>query len=467
MKTAVLTVSCVLCLVSLGYGRILHVGDSQAYTDFRAAAQAAEPGDTILIHGGTYTGGQYVANLKGTADSWIRIAAAPDETPVWQGGSQAWHLIDPAFVHISGITFEEQTTNGVNVDDGGTYVTPAHHVVFERCTFRRMNATGNNDLLKLSGLDDFEIRECIIEDGADSGSGIDMVGCHRGQFTGNRFSRMGSNAIQAKGGTRHITIERNFFEDCGARTLNLGGSTGLAYFRPDTAHYEAADLHVYANVFVGSEAPIAYVGCVNADVVNNTIFKPTRWVIRILQETVDTTRFAKCGNNVFRNNIVYRGAVSTDCNVGPNTDPESFTFSNNLWYRYDTPGASAPRSLPVTDENGVVGQDPAFADTAARDFSIGSTSPAAQAGFSVDLPQIDYDGAGFGAPRSIGAFEANPAAVRSLSAGEPTTPSARRTTCLLRFHGGHQTPRTFGLTGRCAIGPPGAAGLRIAVFGVK
>ncbi len=92
-----------------------------------------------------------------------------------------------------------------------------------------MNATGNNDLLKLSGVDDFEIRECVFEDGADGGSGVDMVGCHRGLFSRTRFIRMGSNAIQAKGGTRHITIHRCVFEPAGARSLNLGGSTGSPF----------------------------------------------------------------------------------------------------------------------------------------------------------------------------------------------------------------------------------------------
>ncbi|MBK9982774.1 MAG: hypothetical protein IPP15_10180 [Saprospiraceae bacterium] len=62
----------------------------------------------------------------------------------------------------------------------GTYATPAHHIKFENCTFRNIDATGNNDLLKLSGLDSFEIRHCVFLNGADGGSGMDMVGCHDG-----------------------------------------------------------------------------------------------------------------------------------------------------------------------------------------------------------------------------------------------------------------------------------------------
>jgi hypothetical protein len=408
-----------LLLGASPHAATLNVGPSQTYSTLRAAASAAGPGDSIVVHAGTYAGNEWIDGLQGTARDWITVCAASGAAPVWDGGGTAWHLVDPTYLRISGLTAQGQTSNGVNVDDSGTYATPAHHVIFEGCTFRQMNATGNNDLLKLSGVDSFEVRGCVFGDGSADGSGVDMVGCHHGLFVGNRFERMGSNAIQAKGGSRHVTIERNFFEDCGQRTLNLGGSTGLQFFRPDTAHYEAADLHVYSNVIVGSEAAIAYVGCANVDVVNNTIFKPTRWVVRILQETVDTTRFVKCGNSVFRNNIVYRGTISTDCNVGDNTAPSTFTFSNNLWYNFANPGSSAPRDLPVADLNNVVGTNPLFADTAARDFTIPANSPAAQAGLTVAQPTVDFRGLGFAASRSIGAFEANPSAVRLLHGIRP------------------------------------------------
>jgi hypothetical protein len=268
-----------------------------------------------------------------------------------------------------------------------------------------MNATQNNDQLKMSGVDDFEVRNCTFTNGAEGGSGIDMVGCHHGVFTGNTFESQGSNSIQAKGGTQHILIERNLFRDGGQRSVNLGGSTGLEYFRPIDATFEAADLQVYSNVFIRSYAPIAYVGCTRVEVVNNTIYDAENWVVRILQETVDETRFISCGDNVFRNNIVYLGSgISTECNVGPNTRPETFVFSNNLWYNYDDQFYSGP-NLPVTDQDCIVGQDPLFADGPNGDFSIPESSPAAGTGYAVTDPSHDYLRNAFASPRSIGAFE--------------------------------------------------------------
>lgn len=386
----------------------LHIGPGHPYATFEQAATDAQPGDTILFHGGTHTGGQYVADLQGTPDAWIYIQNAPGEEAIIEGGNNAIQFSDPAYLRISGLIFQHQAGNGVNTDDGGSYDTPAHHVVFENCTFRDMSATGNNDLLKLSGLDFFEVRNCTFLNGAEGGSGIDMVGCHHGVFKDNYFENLGSNCIQAKGGTEHIRIEANFFLDGGQRTLNLGGSTGLQFFRPDTAHFEAANIQVYSNVIVGSWAAVAYVGSVNVEVVNNTIFQPENWVIRILQETVDPDRFLECGDNSFRNNIVVLGNnLSTETNIGPNTRPETFTFSNNLWFNADDPNWGGPY-IPVADVNGIINEDPIFADAGSYDFYIPANSPAAGAGFPFSEPQLDFFGQGFANPPSIGAVEANP-----------------------------------------------------------
>jgi hypothetical protein len=399
----------VLSIISFfSYATVLHVGPSQTYTTLSQAAVAVTPGDTIMIHAGIYSGGTYISNMQGTANAEITIMPAPGDTVIYSGGGTGWQLTDAAYLNIYGIVFEQQTANGFNMDDGGSYATPSHNVLFDGCTFRNINATGNNDLLKLSGLDTFEIRNCVFMNGAAGGSGIDMVGCHLGIIEDCYFENMGSNAIQAKGGTQHIRMERNFFKNCGQRAVNLGGSTGLAFFRPIDATFEAADMQVYSSIFIGSVAPIAYVGCVRVEVINNTIYNPGNWVIRILQETVDTTRFEECGDNTFRNNIIYRGnSLSTDCNVGPNTAPQTFHFSNNLWYNYQNAGWPGPSNLPVIDSNNIIGSNPLFANAAGEDFSIDMSSPAAGNGYTLVDPVYDYAGNAFAPLRSIGAYEAD------------------------------------------------------------
>ncbi|MFM9951219.1 MAG: T9SS type A sorting domain-containing protein [Saprospiraceae bacterium] len=403
-----LVILLMLCIYTISPAATLHVGPGQTYPALSSAVAAVTPGDTILIHTGTYPGGLFFTNLQGNANQWITIKSAPGATVVFDGGNNAIQLSDPAYLWIRGLIFQHQTGNGVNIDDGGTYATPAHHVVIEDCVFRDMAVSGNNDLLKLSGLDYFEIRTCAFENGAAGGSGIDMVGCHHGLILQNEFESLGSNSIQAKGGTEWVRIEGNFFRDGGQRTLNLGGSTGLQFFRPDTAHFEAANLQVYSNIFVGSTAPIAYVGAVNVVVANNTFYQPGNWVLRILQETVDPDRFLPCGDNSFINNIIWlEDDLNSEVNIGPNTAPETFVFSNNLWFNAADANWSGP-NLPVPETNGLLNADPLFATPTNADFSIPSNSPAAGAGLPLTAPAFDFDGNGYAIPPSIGAFEANP-----------------------------------------------------------
>jgi hypothetical protein len=381
----------ILCLVA-GMGICLpvsavtrHVGEGQPYVSLTQAVAVTVPGDTIMIHEGIYPGGLSIVNLQGTAAKRIYILSAPSARVIFNGGANSWQMTDAAYILIKGITFQHQTGNGFNIDDGGSYNSPSHHIVFESCTFRDIKASGNNDLLKMSGVDSFEIKNCIFLNGAAKGSGIDLVGCHEGLISGNRFENQGSNSIQIKGGSKNIRIQANFFKNGGQRTLNLGGSTNLRFFRPTDARYEAAALTVYSNIFIGSEVPIAYVGCIQTDVVNNTIYLPRKWVIRILQETVDSSRFYPCGNNSFKNNIVYRNSqVSEDCSIGPNTNPQSFNFSNNLWYHAQNPAWTGPR-LPSTDTNCVIGKDPLFNKAVSDDFTLGKSSPAAGKGYNYDI----------------------------------------------------------------------------------
>jgi hypothetical protein len=406
----------VLTLVTgaLAAAQVLRVGPGRQYLNLEPAAAAANAGDTIMFDGGVYEGGQYVEGLQGTAGASIVITPAAGESVFVRGGGTAWQFSDPAYVSIEGFVFEHQSLNGVNIDDGGDYATPAHDVRIIRCVFRYLNASGNNDLLKMSGVDQFEVAACSFTDGAAGGSGIDLVGCHSGRIEGNSFERMGSNSIQAKGGSADITIARNRFVHGGQRTLNLGGSTGLQFFRPLDAPYEASNLHVYANVFAGSDAPVAFVGCVQSDVVNNTIAKPAVWVVRILQETVDPVRFLECGDNTFANNIVYQGTIRTETNVGPNTRPESFLFENNLWFNYQDPSWEGP-AIPVDDPGLIVGSDPMFVDTLLGDYRLKPGSPAIGRITWSGRPGRDLFDIAFAEPRSAGAVEG------AVSTGVPTT----------------------------------------------
>lgn len=144
------------------HAHLLHTGHGQPYPDITTAARKAVPGDTILVHAGTYRGGQTLQGIQGTAENWIYILAEKREAVTFTGGTVAWKATDIAYLHIEGFVFTRQTDNGLNIDDGGTYATPAHHIVFKNCTFSDIAAKGNNDLLKLSGVDNFTLQQCTF-----------------------------------------------------------------------------------------------------------------------------------------------------------------------------------------------------------------------------------------------------------------------------------------------------------------
>ena len=167
-----------------------------------------------------------------------------------------------------------------------------------------------------------------------------------------------SAGIQLKGGTSDVTVEKCRFTNAGERPINLGGSTGLAYFRPQGVKYEAARLIVRDNTIEGSPCAAAFVGVDGAEFSGNTILFPTKWIFRILQETREPG-FAPCRNVLIKDNriIFRRSQVQIDLNIGDATAPETFRFESNRWFAEDKPQASKPK-LPVEEKNGVYGSDP-------------------------------------------------------------------------------------------------------------
>jgi hypothetical protein len=341
--------------------------------EIRSAAATARPGDRIRVAPGTYEGGGlHVTGLAGKPGRPIGTEAeVPDSPPVFRGGGSGLQLTDCAHVELRDLVFEGQSGNGLNVDDGGTPDSPTHHVVLTRLTVRDVGPQGNCDGIKLSGLEDFAVKDCTVERWGRGGSAVDMVGCARGRIEGCTFRHdpgaAGATGVQAKGGSRDILVRRNRFEHAGGRAVNAGGSTGLAYFRPPLEswkgpRFEARDVRVEGNVFVGGQAPIAFVGVDGAVFRFNTVEEPGRWLVRILQETRAEGFVPSRGGVVTDNLIVFRSDAWSEggVNVGPGTDPGSFRFARNVWLCRDDPKSTRARvRLPTPEEKGVYGEDPA------------------------------------------------------------------------------------------------------------
>lgn len=340
----------------------------------------AKAGDRLLLASGEYAGPfRAGAALEGAEDAPIVIAAAdPESPPVLRGGVQ---LRSPAHLQLRDLVFEGGI-NGLNIDDGGIADKPAHHIVLKNIVIKNVGPNGNSDGLKLSGVDDFTIENCRFEKWGASGSAIDMVGCHKGVISHCDFSDARSdqaNGVQAKGGSSDITISHCRFANSGGRGVNAGGSTGLDYFRPKDASYEAKNITIEDCVFQGGMSAIAFVGVDGAVARHNTIYCPSKWTMRILQENTNP-RFARCGNVKVENNLIlFRSEeVKTVVNVGGNTAPETFIFADNVWCCLDRPKDTKRLvALPAKETAGVYNFVPKFKDEKKGDFTLLAPAPKA------------------------------------------------------------------------------------------
>lgn len=359
--------------------RVLHVaagaaagGDGSPGAPFRSieeAAAAATPGTAIRLGPGTHANAQYVSGLRGTAEAPIWIGGEPGgPRPVISGGAEALHLTRPAYVVVHDLEVTGQTANGLNVDDGGDFAdeAAAHHVAIVDVFVHDIGAGGNNDCIKLSGVNDVAVRGARIERCGPGGSGVDHVGCHRAVVARSTFDGAMATAVQAKGGSTDVDVRDNRIRITGARAINLGGSTDLALFRPPLSmaapNAEARRVRVYNNAITAmtaSATPFAFVGCVDCLAAHNLVRGQQRWHVRILQETATQGGYTfepAAGGRVLHNSFVFDAStLSTAVNAGAGTSPATFTFSHNLWYAANDPSRSAP-VLPVAEAGGVTGR---------------------------------------------------------------------------------------------------------------
>jgi|GEM_PF-1115814 len=385
------------------------------YATIVHAANLAGPGDAVVVAPGNYAGGTYLADLTGTAERpiWIR-GADPDNRPVINGANEGLHFTRVRYLIVENFDIRGSTDNGLNCDDGSEFANPdaTRFVLFRNLHFQDIGVGGNEDCLKLSGVDDYAVIDCSFLRGSSGGSGIDQVGCHNGLIDGCRFTDLGNHGIKCKGGSADILIRGNTFVNAGDRAINIGGYTDRGLFRPPASttegNTEARRICVVANI-IRDSGPVSFATCLDSWVVNNTIINPRTWLFRILPESTTEPPYTllPTGDSGMINNLFVfdRNFLNNpDVNVGVGTAPETFTFQHNLWYASNNPGDSQP-DLPVAELNGIVGLDPLLANPAALNFRLTTDSPAVQAGTVSEIAAIDFLGNPYADPPSIGAFE--------------------------------------------------------------
>ena len=136
---------CAAFLACCGTARaaIIEIGPGD---DFRAAMQNLAPGDTLVMHAGTYTLSSYFElDLAGTADAPIEIRAAAGEQPVIHyvdGGQNIVNIANSAFLTIDGIEFSGGS-RGIRLTNSSDITIRNCHVHDTAANAISANDTGN------------------------------------------------------------------------------------------------------------------------------------------------------------------------------------------------------------------------------------------------------------------------------------------------------------------------------------
>ena len=330
--------------------------DVRTPAELKSALQGIQPGAILKIHPGDYPAGQ---SVSGVANLTIE-ASDPGNPPHFKGGNEAWHFSRCPGLTLRHLKINGQSGNGINLDDGGERDKPVTRVLLENLSVSDIGPDGNFDAIKCSGLDDLTIRDCEIS--GWGGQAIDFVGCHKSLITGCRITGKPGfsqhTGPQFKGGCEDIVVEKCTFKDAGERPIQAGGSTGIDYFRPPGAKYEARRIIIRNNRIEGGVCACAFTGVDGVEFTGNSVSHPEKWFFRILQETT-ADGFPPCRNGVISANsfVFRREQVGTDINIGSNTAPETFQFTNNRWYAEDKPELSKPK-LPTPEQGGSYGVKP-------------------------------------------------------------------------------------------------------------
>ena len=341
-----------------------------------AALREPQTGDTIILASGRYEldGNEY-KYLFGNNLKNVTIRSQDPANPAIIDGNGLGRVVlfrSPQGLILENFIIENMTEGGLNIDDNDDNGEipkpwrPASKIVLRNLIVRNIGVNGGNiDGIKLSGLRDFHIDNVQVTHWGDGGSAIDMVGCHEGTIEASQFSNTHKNILTTglvtKGGSKNITIRNNRFElpKGYGGAVKLGGSTspGLFRFARGESGYEASNITVEDNVILGGRSTFSYVNIEAGLVQRNIIYKPSDWVIRILNEAevsgLTVTRKGKFLNNT----IIFDKQLKTAVNIGEKTEADSFIFTGNHWYNVDYPKKSKPQ-LPSIEVNGVYGKDP-------------------------------------------------------------------------------------------------------------
>ena len=261
------------------------------YKSINAALESAEPGDTLILRGGTYCEG---VNVRIRVPN-ITIKSAKNEWAVIDLTSY-----DSGAEEDSGVYFDVDSSGGTlrNVEViGGFYSVcletkwdwgdptdraGASDITIENCILHdsrydtvKIKPNCNNVIIRYNEI--FNSGQAFTgntPNGEDNAEGIDNVNGDNMVVQNNYIHDICSNAIYAKGGASGVLIENNRIERANGGGVLIGFDTSPEFFDTDTnpRYYENINGIVRNNLIVNTGwEGIGLYASKDAEVYNNTL----------------------------------------------------------------------------------------------------------------------------------------------------------------------------------------------------
>lgn len=398
---------------------------------FELAAESLQPGETLIVHAGTYMHSNRVAiTVNGTAQAPVVITGAAGEArPVIQltaGGQNVTEIDGASYVTMRGL---EITANGISGADGVNMRGNPSYITLEDLVIHDI-AVGINFR---SSMTNIHVLRNEIYNTSDTGEGM-YVGCHDGtcavsnsiieyNWIHDTASADQGDGIEIKRGSHSNIIRDNVIHDTNYPCIILYGTEGnppnvvernVMWNCPDSAIQVAADTILRNNILIPNggggltSQPHAGVNPDNVEFVHNTIIGGSP-CIRLndwdnKQGMVIANNAVYCGGD----NYVIGGINGVDVTGNVfDTRPSQFPAAGN------TDGRSTAQD---------------FVDAASRNTYPSSDSPLIGAGNATYATSDDFNGTPRTGAIDAGAYAwtgaANPGwAVMPGFKGGPVIPS--------------------------------------------
>lgn len=409
IQLGLLFVLCSNADTSLAENEVIHLRPGG---DFEKVTEALEPGDTLIVHEGTYSGlGWLAITVQGTADQPVVIRAAEGEArplitrPDGKRVQNTINIHGAAYLTVQGLEITGNGGDGVKVNGD-----PCHHIVLQDLVIHNVDVginTKNNS-------HDFIIRgNHIYDTGINGATGEGMyIGCHNGSC-GLSDSLIENNLIHdtLPGTSQGDGIEVKF------NSQNIIIRNNVVFNRPYPGIFVyggGMDNIVEGNVVWNSLEGISAVS--DAIVRNNIVFDNkigllsihhrvvpdmgSAWFINNTvynNETGVMLRWKDASNMKFANNAVYsQGQIAVDsCTLD---HPVMANITVGEIRDFGGCSTASDRFIPGRSAK----QD--FTDVAGHNFWPTASSPLVAAANLSLLPKVDFNNSLRAQSPAIGAY---------------------------------------------------------------